>query len=953
MLNRRCALVFALFLVGCPGSEEEVPIAGGDAEVPLDVVGDSGGTVSHDGGTDSGPAAECTVDGDCVGFFADLTQCELATCAAGKCQRNLQAEGAVCDDGDACTLGDRCAQDPSGLLTCLPVTDTCDDGDVCNGEESCGESGCVSGQPLSCVDEDQCNGTETCDPTEGCRPGKLVECTQDADLCNGAEVCDPSLGCVSSGAPDCDDNTECTKDSCDGAAGCVHEVDPGALGCCTQDSDCADDNQCTTATCNTATGACEVSDVVGACATGDPCALAGQCQSGECVAQTAPGCTVLCTISGAKDDAVECAVGLARLGDASPDATHLTFTIGYPAGSATLEGLVNPFCGGGECVTIEIPAASDSLVPSGHSVYFDPPTPADWGGTVQAEIVHPTDPSTTLTDAWYDGDVLVGDPTMVRVRLVLTDDLAGAPVVLHSLSASAPGATLAAALVGEVIVTTDDPCGDSVCFDAKPCSADICAGGSCTFDIAAGEVCDDGNPCTIGDTCDSGGECAPSGFAAEGAACTGKNLCTQVGTCDAEGGCVYLPGVVDCTSEAGACTTAACDPSTGGCVTSATPGVVCDDANACTTADVCWTDGSCAGTPLLCDDGVGCTVDGCDPASGCTKTADDTPCLDENPCTADTCQVDTGCAHDPVAGSCDDGDPCTLSDACGGGLCQGGTLDPTCGCSVDADCAPLDDDNKCNGSMACVAGECALDPATVVTCPADNFQCQEAWTCEPSTGECSGTPLSCDDANDCTTEGCSITDGCQYEDVVDCPTDWICELSGAEGAIVKCAINLARGSLSAPVPSGTNFKLHWDETRAALENFEDEFCVGAACFPFDLVTACAPDGTGCKVGKLSPSGHSLVLVLKDIAGWLGGVNVLLYHPGNPGKGITDAYLEAGQIQGQTTFMVARFQLTTAVSSADPVQVGVSSVDFNPASGLPLKVSVQQLGDVRTFVTKAP
>jgi hypothetical protein len=53
----------------------------------------------------------------------------------------------------------------------------------------------------------------------------------------------------------------------------------------------------------------------------------------------------------------------------------------------------------------------------------------------------------------------------------------------------------------------------------------------------------------------------------------------------------------------------------------------------------------CQASPLLCDDGNACTVDGCDPASGCTAV--------------------------PGSGTCDDGNPCTAEDACSGGVCSG------------------------------------------------------------------------------------------------------------------------------------------------------------------------------------------------------------------------------------------------------------------------------------------
>lgn len=51
------------------------------------------------------------------------------------------------------------------------------------------------------------------------------------------------------------------------------------------------------------------------------------------------------------------------------------------------------------------------------------------------------------------------------------------------------------------------------------------------------------------------------------------------------------------------------------------PGTSCSDGDACTVGDVCTLDGSCAGTPRVCDDGDPCFDDRCDPALGCLRTA--------------------------------------------------------------------------------------------------------------------------------------------------------------------------------------------------------------------------------------------------------------------------------------------------------------------------------------------
>jgi hypothetical protein len=70
----------------------------------------------------------------------------------------------------------------------------------------------------------------------------------------------------------------------------------------------------------------------------------------------------------------------------------------------------------------------------------------------------------------------------------------------------------------------------------------------------------------------------------------------------------------------------------------------CSDGNPCNGVETC-VGGACqAGTPLICDDGLICTIDTCNPANGqCVFTAD--PCDDVNRCTADYCDEENGCQH--------------------------------------------------------------------------------------------------------------------------------------------------------------------------------------------------------------------------------------------------------------------------------------------------------------------
>jgi cysteine-rich repeat protein len=82
------------------------------------------------------------------------------------------------------------------------LSEQCDDGNTLNGD--CCSSTChfeSMGSP--CPDGNLCNGNETC---------------------NGAGVCLPGM------PPNCDDNDDCTQDSCDPLQGCINATTP-RMGC--------------------------------------------------------------------------------------------------------------------------------------------------------------------------------------------------------------------------------------------------------------------------------------------------------------------------------------------------------------------------------------------------------------------------------------------------------------------------------------------------------------------------------------------------------------------------------------------------------------------------------------------------------------------------------------------------------------------------------------------------
>ena len=127
------------------------------------------------------------------------------------------------------------------------------------------------------------------------------------------------------------------------------------------------------------------------------------------------------------------------------------------------------------------------------------------------------------------------------------------------------------------------------------------------------------------------------------------------------------------------------------------------------------------------------------------------PCEDDNVCTLDGCDPLTGCFNAPQSGTCDDGDACTENDVCGGGVCiSGGTLsceddnsctdddcDSTEGCVFTSNDDSCDDGDSCTGDDVCVGGTCVGTPGTV-SCT-DFNSCTEDL-CLPS-GDCAHNPI--------------------------------------------------------------------------------------------------------------------------------------------------------------------------------------------------------------------
>jgi len=334
----------------------------------------------------------------------------------------------------------------------------------------------------------------------------------------------------------------------------------------------------------------------------------------------------------------------------------------------------------------------------------------------------------------------------------------------------------------------------------------------------------------------AGKACGPDGCGGECGTCPGILVC-QNGTCAGQcGNGVCEAGetascAADCAcgitgstcDDGNACTSDICNPADGLCAHAAVPGA-CDDGKVCTTGDAC-SGGACVGVAANCADGLDCTLDACNPSSGCqhlphaelcdddvtcttdacalgagcTHTENVSACDDGNACTTDSCSPTTGCGHVAATGGCDDSDLCTTGDTCIASACGGTAKVCTDGnaCTFDAcnaltGCLFVSSTAACTDSIPCTMDSCNPStgcahvpkhtacedgiPCTADTCDAsvgclhvaDSGSCNDGDvcttdTCDPAKGCVFLAPgLDCDDNNACTTDTCNPSTGCAH-----------------------------------------------------------------------------------------------------------------------------------------------------------------------------------------------
>ena len=856
-------------------------------------------------------------------------------CAAG--------ELLVCDDGDACNgvefcqVGEGC-QEGTAPDCALP------DDDICDGVEACDpDIGCFTAQlPLNCDDiqvctVDVCNPVTGCDNAQNndgyvCGPSYCDELTfheeqscfegacpayttQDCDVddqnvctypaCTGAAGCVqknhpqslecasakcenegffPAVNCDGAGtcpqqvAVDCDDSNLCTADSCAPEQGCLHVATNEGLDClthlgqegtcvngecsteCLSDGDCDDEIECTVDSCDMVTGQCDHVPEHGACDD------ANECTDDSCVAGF--GCEHV-------DNSILCAV------------------------AACEEGVFHPevFCTGGTCPEPVPEDCDDGNLCTDDSC--DPST----GCTNAANTSMVCHPGACEALLWY-AEVLCNDNGICPDQQFTEDCNDNEDCTVDACD---PQEGCDNSQNNEGFV-----CGPSYCDALTFYEEQTCSGGSCPVYTTQDCDLDDGNVCTH-PVCGDGAGCAhanqPDTFECAAARCEEGNFfpatsCDGVGNCSAQ-----VP--VEC-DDGNACTDDSCDPSAG-CVHTAMTSMVCHsgycDFLQWFEAVLCAPDGSCPdqGMTQDCDDGEVCTIDSCDPASGCDNTQNndgyvcapsycealvfhqeqtctggacpawttqDCDVDDQNVCTYPACDDQTGCSQEnqpadhqcapaqcisnhfypavtctgtgtcpeQVPEDCDDGNTCT-SDTCD--TSQGCLHSPT---NEGQPCVThLGQDGKCTEGVCTT--ECTVDS----DCD-DEFDCTTD-SCNTVLGKCVHVPVhsACDDVNECTDDSCVEGSGCVYGNNTD-----LCGTSRCEAGDFLPAVYCINGVCPAQVPvdcddgnpctddscddsAGCDWVDNTDSCAAAKceggSYYPEMFCSGGAC-PSPVPVSC-------------------------------------------------------------------------------------------------------------------
>jgi hypothetical protein len=486
--------------------------------------------------------------------------------ADGKC--GARAAAARCSDGNACTTGDACA---GTVCVGAPVVCTalsqCHEAGVCDKDTGkCGlafkPSGAVCDDANRCSTGDRCNGTGAC-------VGTPVSCPA-GDQCKTG-MCDPSTGmCAMPPKIDgtaCDDGSRCTQtDKCRGGV-CVGE----SPVTCTAEL-CKD-----AGTCNAATGQCSQPNKPDGtmCGPADNKCMLGKCAAGVCGNVTAKTCTSgnECQTAGTCDPRD----GQCKNGTTRPDGTGCSDddlctegdacqgglckgTAKVCPGAGVCKGVCDP--GNGSCkVAVGTPCKNDATCTTGETCQADgtcagaPRT--DCRQETQCWYAEPCDPGADKCGTWQKKPEGTGcddyDKCTVDDRCT-ANGCHGSAKACPALEASAQCKVNACEPAsGDCKAINQDD--GAECDDGDLCTArDACSGGLCR--PGTRKMCDVVDQCHT-PACDPKSGACVKGEPATGTDCDDGDPCTREDRCLA-GKCVA--GLPQLCADTQVCTADRCEP---------------------------------------------------------------------------------------------------------------------------------------------------------------------------------------------------------------------------------------------------------------------------------------------------------------------------------------------------------------------------------------------------------
>ena len=833
---------------------------------------------------------------------------------SGVCEGTSKADGILCNDANACTVGEVCT---AGLcasnkkLNCDDLNactdDVCDkvfaclsgpkapgalcsDGDDCTTSDTCVAGKCT-GLKANCDDGNACT-LDLCSKVGGCKPA--IDNTQpcdDGDVCTSKDKC--TDGVCKGAALACDDANPCTVDACDGKGGCKNILVDG--------KDCSDGNACTIS------DVCVAGKCVGkakACDDGNGC-TDDSCQGGACITTPAVNkpCSDdnLCTTSDACDNKGQC---VGKVLDCTSKNTCLAVLGCLPTkgcqvaqkdGNACSDGdacTLNDICQGGGCSGTPFNCDDKNVCTTD--------TCDKVKGCVITQNTCDDQNACTIDTCGVNGCVHESvDGAACDDGNACTEKGKCAAGVCKSTDVKCDdknGCTIdsCAPKTGCVFLPGEDT--QVTCDDLNPCTVDACSSGKC---LPTPKACDDGNPCTV-DSCDvlkgcvtvdsadkalcDDGDACTTGTKCNGGICSGgnitcgackvnkdcalydnNNLCDGAYTCQfskatGQNLCFFDPVPINCDSTNDTtCSKNQCDPLTGKCgITQAVNGSKCQDGKGCTVNDTCL-NGSCqAGQPTGCD--------------GVQDQCNDAKCV-EDP----TVLIGYSCVTLPKENTvlCDaDGSGCTANDACTAGKCVAGaevkcvSLDLcqissckstgvnsfTCNLAAAPDSTPCDDGQLCTAGDVCKTGKCTAGTKPY-DCSAQSTICS-VGTCDKlgngGTGACIPTPQNEGKTCDSDKNGCTVNDKCVGGACVPgAPPD--CAASSTNCAIGACKSNDAVSYSCIGAPKPDNLPCEADNNGCTVG---DSCKVGKCTAGADKDCSASNSKDGCLVGTCKSLGNA-------------------------------------------------------------------------------------------------